>query len=94
MAQIIVHGQKNGEIGKEDPYLLAEMLTGSLFNIVLTWLHSEENYSLKERLKLCAKIFLKGVAEDGQAVRIDGETLQYVEKCIKAFEDLRTALSK
>ncbi len=60
MAKIIVRGQQRGELKCEDPYLLAEMLTGSTFNILLNWLHTKEQYSVKDRLRKSVELLLDG----------------------------------
>lgn len=60
MAKIIVRGQERGELKGEDPYLLAELLAGSTFNILLNWLHTKEQYSVKDRLKKSVELLLDG----------------------------------
>ncbi|MGQ9654585.1 MAG: TetR/AcrR family transcriptional regulator [Thermodesulfobacteriota bacterium] len=60
MAEIIIRGQERAELKEEDPYLLAEMITGSTFNILLNWLHTKEQYSVKDRLRKSVELLLDG----------------------------------
>lgn len=60
MAKIIIRGQERRELRDEDPYLLAEMLTGISFNILLNWLHTKEQYSVKDRLRKSVELLLDG----------------------------------
>jgi AcrR family transcriptional regulator len=95
MAKIIIRGQERGEILKQDPHLLAEMLTGCLFNIILNWLHTKEPYSLKKRLKDCTNIFLKSTdIKDIQADQNNALKSEHLERLFEAFEDLKAAMSK
>jgi AcrR family transcriptional regulator len=61
MARIIIRGQERGELNEGNPYLLAEMFTGSFFNILLNWFHAPEEYTVKERLKVSVEVFLRGI---------------------------------
>jgi AcrR family transcriptional regulator len=74
MAKIIVRGQQRGELKDEDPYLLAEMLTGSSFNILLNWLHAKEEYSVKDRLKKSVELLLDGANKSGRQGKVIRET--------------------
>jgi AcrR family transcriptional regulator len=92
MAKIITRGQENGEIINKDPYLLAEMLTGSIFNIILNWLHEKDTYSLRERLKTSIHIFMESFATYGQTEKTVDNKNYHIENFVDAFERLKKEL--
>ncbi len=61
LGALLRRGQETGEIDENlDPYQLAEMLTGIYFLTIIHWLNSKKSYSLSDRLRAAADIFLKG----------------------------------
>lgn len=60
MAKVIRRGQERGELRNENPHLLAEMLAGISTNILLNWFHTQESYSVEDRLKRAIHVFSKG----------------------------------
>ncbi len=61
LGTLLSQGQEQGEIDKSlDPYQLAEMLTGIYFLTIIHWLYSKKSYSISDRLRTAADIFLNG----------------------------------
>jgi AcrR family transcriptional regulator len=62
-ASIIAQGQQQGELRADYPaQQLAEILVGIYNNVILSWLHSETECSLVQRLKEAADCFFCGSA--------------------------------
>ena len=60
MAKVIRRGQERGELRDDNPHLLAEMLAGISSNIILNWFHTQEPYSVEDRLKQAIHVFVRG----------------------------------